>query len=246
MDDVLEPRPLAVRAVAEIAEDLEHGLADLEHLVAIDVAERHGQERERLLGARRGPQAAADQHVVTGDLAVLDDRQEAEVVGVDVGAVVVGEGERRLELPREVRLAVERLDGVVAGGRHQGRPGGGKRSRSSRRRARSPSSSRSEARRGRPSGGRRAGADRGVRRGSAPGSRGRSARRRRTRPGSRASVSLIRRIVAARSSLSTPWSWNSWRVVIRKRAVADRPGQLVAGQELARPSACPPRSGPGP
>ena len=26
---------------------------------------------------------------------------------------------------------------------------------------------------------------------------------------------MIRRIVAVRSSLSTPWSWNSWRVVIR-------------------------------
>ena len=49
VDDVLEPGPLAVGAVAEVAEDLEHRLADLEHVVAVDVAERHAQERERLL-----------------------------------------------------------------------------------------------------------------------------------------------------------------------------------------------------
>ena len=46
---------------------------------------------------------------------------------MDVGAVVVGQGEGRLELAREVGLAVDRLDRVVAGGRDQDRAGRGQR-----------------------------------------------------------------------------------------------------------------------
>ena len=43
---------------------------------------------------------------------------------MDIGAVVFGEGEGRLELARQVGLAVDRLDRIVAGGGHQrtGRP----------------------------------------------------------------------------------------------------------------------------
>src|SRR5208282_5050234 len=64
VDDVLEPGPFAVRAVAEIAKDFEHGLADLERLLTIDAAERDGQKRKRLLGARGGTQAPPSRHVL--------------------------------------------------------------------------------------------------------------------------------------------------------------------------------------
>src|SRR5271157_4436495 len=121
VDDVLEPGPLAVRAVAEIAKDLEHGLADRERLLTIDIAERDGQKRERLVGARGGAQAAAHKHVVADDPAVLDNRQETQVVGMNVCAVIVRKGEGCLELARQVRLAVKRLDRVIGRGRHLGR-----------------------------------------------------------------------------------------------------------------------------
>ena len=122
VDHVLEPGPFAVGAVAEVAEDLDDGLADREQVVAVDVAERHARGTGTSSGARGRAQAAADQDVVADELAALDHGQEAQVVGVDVGAVVFRQGERRLELARQVGLAVDRLDGVVAGGR---RPGSG-------------------------------------------------------------------------------------------------------------------------
>ena len=45
--------------------------------------------------AVRHAHAAADEHVVADDLAVLDDGQQAEVLGVDVDAVVVRSGRGR-------------------------------------------------------------------------------------------------------------------------------------------------------
>ena len=57
----------------------------------------------------RHAHAAADQHVVADDAAVLDDGQQAEVLGVDVDAVVVRQRQAGLELARQVDLAVDRL-----------------------------------------------------------------------------------------------------------------------------------------
>ena len=44
---------------------------------------------------------------------MLVDDDEAEVVGIDVGAVVLGESKRGLELPRQVGGAVDRFDGLA-------------------------------------------------------------------------------------------------------------------------------------
>ena len=123
VDDVFEPGALAVGPVAEVAEDFEHGLADFKDVGPVDVAERHREERERLLRARRGAQSAAHEDVVPDDRPVLDDGQKPQVVRMHVGAIVVGEREGGLELPGEVRLAVERLDRVVARRRHERGPG---------------------------------------------------------------------------------------------------------------------------
>lgn len=41
---------------------------------------------------------------------MLVDNDEAEVVGIDVGAVVLGEGEGGFELPRQVGGAINRFD----------------------------------------------------------------------------------------------------------------------------------------
>ena len=74
-----------------------------------DVADRLGQVRKGVGVAVRHAHAAADQHVVADDPAVLDDGQQAEVLGVDVDAVVVRQRQAGLELARQVDLAVERL-----------------------------------------------------------------------------------------------------------------------------------------
>ena len=70
-------------------------------------------------GLRPGRQA----HREADHLPALDHRQVAQVVGEDVGAVVLGQGKGGLELPGEIRLAVDRLDRVVAGRRDQDRAG---------------------------------------------------------------------------------------------------------------------------
>ena len=77
--------------------------------------------RERFLRAGRDAEAAADEHVVADDVPVLANRQQADVVGVDVDAVVAGQADRELELARQIGFAVDRFDGIVAGHR-RGRP----------------------------------------------------------------------------------------------------------------------------
>ena len=76
VNDVLEPGSLAVGAIAEVAKDLEDRLADREHVAAVDVTERHGQEWKRLLRARGRAQPAADQDVVTDQPPALRRRPE--------------------------------------------------------------------------------------------------------------------------------------------------------------------------
>ena len=76
--------------------------------------------------ARSRAQAAADQNVVADELPGLDDAQETEVVGMDIGAIIFRQCEGRLELARQVGLAVNRFDRVVTGGRHERRGRGGK------------------------------------------------------------------------------------------------------------------------
>ena len=161
---------------------------------------------------------------------------------MDVGAIVVGEGEGRLELAREVRLAVDRLDRVVArrSGPGSGRPRAGAvvdllavepdvpvarrprgevRRRSGRRRP--GAASRSASRIG-------AGQQRTLRSTSPQAARVESR------------ISLIRRIVARQVLLEDAVELELLPRRDPQRAVADRPGQLVGRPGTARPSACRP------
>ena len=90
VDNVFQPRSLPVRAVAEIAEDFQHGLADFQHVGPVDVAERDGQEGERLLRTRCRSEPAADQDVVSHQPSLFDDPEIPQIVGMDVGAVILG------------------------------------------------------------------------------------------------------------------------------------------------------------
>ena len=110
MDQVLDAGPLAVGAVAVVAEQLDHRLGRADHRPRRHVADRPAQVREGVGVAVRHAHAAADQHVVAGDRAVLDDGQQAQVLGVNVDAVVLRQGQAGLELARQIDLAVERLD----------------------------------------------------------------------------------------------------------------------------------------
>ena len=115
VDRVLEPGRLAVGAVAEVALHLHDRFRDREHVFRGHEAEPLGQRGKRLRRARRHAHAAAGEDVVAEDLAVFVDDEEAEVVGVDVGAVVFGQREGGLELSGKIRAAINGLDLDQAG-----------------------------------------------------------------------------------------------------------------------------------
>ena len=107
LEDILDAGVLAVGTIAPVAVDLDHGLADGDDLFAGEEADDVGQARVGGLVAVGGAEAAADEQVVTDELAAFDDGDVAHVVGEDVDVVVRGQGEAGLELTREVGLAVE-------------------------------------------------------------------------------------------------------------------------------------------
>ncbi len=113
LDHILQPRVLAVGAVAEVAVDREHGLGDLDHLLGREEADDVRQPREGLHVAVAAAHAAADREVVADQLVLLDHGDEPEVVRVDVHVVHRRDHERRLELPRQVGAAIERIDEVL-------------------------------------------------------------------------------------------------------------------------------------
>ena len=75
-----------------------------------DVANGLSEIWERIGVAVRHPHAAADESVVADELAFLGDREEPEILGVDIDAVVVGRCEANLELARQISRAVNGLD----------------------------------------------------------------------------------------------------------------------------------------
>ena len=145
-----------------------------------------------------------------------------------------GKREGRLELARQVGLAVNRLDRVVAGGRHLSDRRRGEASRSFRRRARFPS--RLDDRGAQCEAQRSASAFKSSRTGSKSGA-GQQSTLRSTSPQA-ASVdsraSLIWRIVVCKIVLQDAVELKFLAGRDPQRAVAERLGQVVAGQELVR------------
>ena len=110
VDHVLQAGPVAILPVAEVAVDGDHGLDGGCQIVGHHPHQRRRQARVGVVLAGVAlAQAAADEHDVAGDAVALD-RHQADVLDVDVDAVVAREGEADLELAGEVGLAVERLD----------------------------------------------------------------------------------------------------------------------------------------
>ena len=110
VDRVLEPGHLAVGAVAKIALHLHDRRGDVEHILRLHKPQPLGQRGECFGGAGRHTHPAAGEHVVAENLSLLVHSQQAEVVGVDIGAVVFRQGEGRFEFARQVSGPVDRLD----------------------------------------------------------------------------------------------------------------------------------------
>ncbi|GKT59472.1 hypothetical protein ColTof3_06811 [Colletotrichum tofieldiae] len=111
VDGVLETRVLAVLAVAVVALDEHDLLAGDVDLVRLDEAEHATDLGVRLLVVVRGTHATTSEQVEALEVAVLAlDGDQTNVVSVDVGVVVGGDGDGDLELSGQ-RLEV--LDSVT-------------------------------------------------------------------------------------------------------------------------------------
>ena len=107
---------LAVRAVAEVALHEHDFFGDLDHLLRRAEADDIGEARIGCLVAVGGPHAAADGDVETGEFAVFDDGDERQAVGEDIDIVRGRHRDGDLELARQIGLAVDRLDLLLAAG----------------------------------------------------------------------------------------------------------------------------------
>ena len=110
MDRIFEPGHFAVGAVTKIPLHLHHRLGDRKHVFRRHEAQPLGERGEGLGGARRHPQATAGEDVVAENPSALVDREEAEIVGVDVDAVVFRQCEAGFELSRQIGAAINWFD----------------------------------------------------------------------------------------------------------------------------------------
>ena len=109
LDDEFHPRLVAVLPVAQVVEDLDHGVAGGQQV--LHWHELVQEERD----AGRGAQPAARRHAEADGTVRIFCRQEAEIVNGRHGAVVPAPGEGDLELARQA--LVERVAQEMCGDR---------------------------------------------------------------------------------------------------------------------------------
>ncbi len=100
---------VAVDAVAIVALDGHGVLGDGEHLVGCHEADDIAEARISLRGVVAAAHTATDGDIEAGELPVLDDGDEAEILRVDVDVVGRRHREADLELARQVGRTIERL-----------------------------------------------------------------------------------------------------------------------------------------
>src|SRR5256885_1923063 len=109
IQEVLEPGVPPIAAVAVIALNLDDGFANLHSLPEPDESQRVGEPRIGVFLAVRLPHPATYEDVETKELTAFLDYEEAEVVRVDVAAIIVGKRERHLALSPPVTGPVDLL-----------------------------------------------------------------------------------------------------------------------------------------
>ncbi len=114
LDRVFEAGVLAVCAVAEIALREEDRLRDRVDPVGRNEPDQIGEPGEGLGVSVTHPEAAADRDIVAGELAILLDRYEPEVLRKNINVVRWREREPDLKFSWEVGRAIHRL-GFPAG-----------------------------------------------------------------------------------------------------------------------------------
>ena len=113
IDDVFQPRPPPVAAVAMVALEADDGLRGAQQVVRPDEGDGRGQARIGIGPVMRHAQAAADAELIALQHAAFEEGDEAEIVAqhIDrvVAAALVQMGDADLEFPRQIGGAIERL-----------------------------------------------------------------------------------------------------------------------------------------
>ena len=110
--DIFQTRVLAISAVTEVAMNRQHRFRYVHNLVRREKTDDIREAWIRLRVTMTAPHAAANTEVVTDELVVLDNRDKAEAVREQVHVVHRRNGEPDLELTRQIRFAVERINKV--------------------------------------------------------------------------------------------------------------------------------------
>ena len=117
LERVLEPGPMAVVAIAEVALRGDDRLDDVGEILRWHPGDRPAEHRVRVVGPGVAhPHPAAGEHDEAGQLAgetLTQGGNDADVVRVDVDAVVARPGDADLELARQIGVAVQRLHGTA-------------------------------------------------------------------------------------------------------------------------------------
>ena len=109
-DEVLQSRPLAIAAIAEIAKDADDRAEQIQDLIGAGVGHPLGQGGKGLGPGGRHAHAAAHQHVVADHVIIAAHGQQAHVLAIDIRAIVAWQADAHFEFSRQIGLAVKRLD----------------------------------------------------------------------------------------------------------------------------------------
>ena len=106
-NQILQTSSFAIFAISKVALHLHDGFAHAHNFFRRGKANPLSQRRECLFGRRCSPHAATGQNVIADDFAVLNDGHQAQILRVQVDAVVVRQTNRHLEFTRQVASAVD-------------------------------------------------------------------------------------------------------------------------------------------
>ena len=114
IDCIFHPRVLALRAAAEIALHQHYFLCHIGDLIDRAETDHIREPRIGILRAVGHAHPAADRDIEADQLSALDDGDERQAVRVDIDIVRWRHRDGDLEFPRQVGLAVDRLEILLA------------------------------------------------------------------------------------------------------------------------------------
>ena len=109
-NQVLHTGSFAIGAVTEVALNFDDSFSNSNCLFASHKGHALGQRRKCLCSAWSHPHAATNRDVVTDDFAISNNSDVAQILGVNVDAIVLWQRDTNLKLTWQIGLAVDGFD----------------------------------------------------------------------------------------------------------------------------------------